>query len=273
MSIITLLTDFGTKEHFVAILKAKILQTLPQANIIDITHQVDKFNTLDACYLLQVSFHQFPENTIHIVSVDASVNADTNHVVMQYQNQYFIGADNGIFGNILQGNAPQKLITLPVSTTHETDIEIFAKTAVHIANGKKISDLGEASNSIKKLNVLQPNIDINKKYIKGNFIYIDDFGNCVSNITKKMITEVFGLEKPFVKFSVYTIKSIKNHYADFKNNTSQALKSMEGTETAVYNQAGFLEIAIYRSNPKRTGAANTLLGIKIHDVIILELDN
>lgn len=273
MSIITLITDYGLKDHYAGILKGKIFTYVPEINIVDISHTIDKFNTLEASYLLSASYNHFPKGTVHIIGVDASQNADTIHIAMLYDGHYFIGADNGIFGNLINKINPEKIVQINIHNRlidGNSDLDVFAMVASHLAKKGEMNVIGTPIASIKKMNVLVPIIDGLEKTIRGNIVYIDDFGNCITNISKKQIEETAKGRKFVIKFSVYTIKTVKKHYSDFKNNSSAALKSMEGSEIAIFNQAGFLEIAIYRSNPARTGTANSLLGLKIQDVVFVE---
>jgi S-adenosylmethionine hydrolase len=120
---------------------------------------------------------------------------------------------------------------------------------------------------------LVPILDQNLTSIRGHIVYIDDFGNCVTNISKTYIEEVARGRQYSVRFSVYTIKRVKHNYADFKNNKSADLNAMAGNEIALFNQDGFLEIAVYRSNPNRSGSAHTLLGLKMQDVVIVEFES
>lgn len=273
MSIITLITDYGLKDHYAGILKGKIFSYLPEINVIDISHTIDKFNILEASYLLAVSYNHFPKGTVHIVGVDASQNADTFHIAMLYDGHYFIGADNGIFGNLISKLNPEKIVQINIHDrliNGSGDLDVFAMVATHLAKNGEMSVIGTPITSIKKMNVLVPIVDQNEKSIRGNVVYIDDFGNCVTNIPRNLIEEIANGRNYEIRFSLHTIRNVKNHYSDFKNNSSSALKSMEGNEIAIFNQAGFLEIAIYRSNPARTGSANTLLGLKMQDVVMVE---
>ncbi len=273
MSIITLTTDFGLKDHFAGIFKGKIYSLFPETNIIDISHSIDKFNVLEASYLLATSYAYFPKGTVHIVAVDATRNADTNHIAILYDGHYFIGADNGIFGGLTNKKNPEKIVQI---TIHDllidgsSDLDVFATVATHLAKGGEMTVIGTPITEIKKMNMLVPILDQNLKSIRGHIIYIDDFGNCVTNISKNYIEEVAKGRQYIVRFSVYTINRVKNNYADFKNNKSTDLNTMAGNEIALFNQDGFLEIAVYRSNPNRSGSAHTLLGLKMQDAVIVE---
>jgi S-adenosylmethionine hydrolase len=276
MSIITLTTDFGLKDHFAGILKGKIYSLFPETTIIDISHSIDKFNVLEASYLLSTSYSHFPKGTVHIVVVDAQRNADTVHIVMLYDGHYFIGADNGIFGVLTNKKNPEKIVQI---TIHDrllegsSDLDVFATVATHLAKGGEMTVIGSPLTEIKKMNMLVPILDQNLKSIRGHIVYIDDFGNCVTNISKTYIEEVASGRQYNVRFSVYTIKRVRNNYADFKNNKSADLNAMAGNEIALFNQHGFLEIAVYRSNPNRSGSAHTLLGLKMQDVVIVEFES
>lgn len=276
MSIITLTTDFGLKDHFAGIFKGKIYSLLPETNIVDLSHSIDKFNILEASYLLSVSYSHFPKGTVHIVAVDASRNADTTHIAMLFDGHYFIGADNGIFGGLINKRNPDKIVQI---TIHDrlidgsSDLDVFATVATHLAKGGEMTVIGSPVTEIKKRNMLVPILDQNLNSIRGHIVYIDDFGNCVTNISKKYIEEIAKGRQYSVRFSVYTIKRVKNNYADFKNNTTADLNSMAGNEIAIFNENDFLEIAVYRSNPKRSGSAHTLLGLKIQDAIIVEFES
>ena len=273
MSIITLTTDFGLKDHFAGIFKGKIYSLFPETTIIDISHSIDKFNVLEASYLLSSSYTHFPKGTVHIVAVDATRNADTIHIAMLYDGHYFIGADNGIFGGLTNKKNPEKIVQI---TIHDrliegsSDLDVFATVATHLAKGGEMTVIGTPITEIKKMNMLVPILDQNLKSIRGHIIYIDDFGNCVTNISKNYIEEVAKGRQYIVRFSVYTINRVKNNYADFKNNKSTDLNAMAGNEIALFNQDGFLEIAVYRSNPNRSGSAHTLLGLKMQDAVIVE---
>lgn len=273
MSIITLITDYGLKDHFAGILKGKIYSHLPEINVIDISHAIDKFNILEASYLLSVSYSHFPKGTVHVVCVDAARNADTNHIAMLYDGHYFIGADNGIFGGLTSKLNAEKIVQINIHDrliNGSSDLDVFAIVATHLAKGGEMNVIGTPLSEIKKMNVLVPIVEQNAKSIRGNVVYIDDFGNCVTNISKSYIEEIAKGRHYSVRFSSHSIKKVKTNYSDFKNNSAAALKSMEGNEIAVFNQDNYLEIAIYRSNPSRSGSAQSLLGLKMQDVVIVE---
>ena len=115
MSIITLTTDYGLKDHFVGALKGKILSEYSEAKIIDISHEIDPFNTLEASYIISASYASFPKGTVHIVGVDMEANKENKHIVMQWNDHYFIAADNGILSMLSQKIIPQKIVAINIS--------------------------------------------------------------------------------------------------------------------------------------------------------------
>ncbi len=273
MSIITLTTDYGVKDHFAGILKGKLFSILPTVNIVDISHAIDKFNLLEASYLTAVSYKHFPKGTVHIVAVDAARNADTAHIVMLYDGHYFVGADNGIFGSVASKVQPEKIIQINIHdrlTQGASDLDVFANVAAHLAKGGELNVVGTPLSNIKKMNVLVPVVDEKAKTIKGHVVHIDDFGNCVTNISKSFIEDMAKGRTYSIRFFLHTINKVKNNYSDFKNNSTADLNAMIGNQIAIFNQDDYLEIAIYKSNPSRTGSARSLLGLKIQDVVLVE---
>ncbi len=282
MSIITLTTDYGLKDHFVGVIKAKIITGYNEAIIIDISHDVDPFNTFEASYILAAAYAKFPKGTVHLIGVDIELNKENKHIVVLFNDHYFICADNGILSLLMQNSNPQRMIEM---NFHEhlinsaTDIDALIKAAIHIAKGGNWNDLGTEITEIKEITDLKPTIAEDKKSIKGFVIYIDHYGNVVTNITKKMfldtandrLFEIFLNEKVMHK-TRSAIKKVYSKYSDIATNSNFSIKEFEGNKLAVFNESGFLEIAIFRSNPATVGSARSLLGLKYRDLIWVEFN-
>jgi S-adenosylmethionine hydrolase len=276
MSIITLTTDFGLKDHFVGALKGKILKELPNANLIDISHQIMPFNIAEASYIVSSSFESFPENTIHIIGVDSELHSNNKLIVANWKNQFFICADNGILSMVFQNENPTQLIEVVASENFKNSMDLFIDVGIKIFNGLSILKLGNQITNLKPIVDLRPIVNSDKNIIKGNVIYVDHFGNLVTNITKSFFNQIGQgrlFEIPLLENRnqrrTSPIKAIYEKYSDIAKNSNFDLKNFEGTKLAVFNERGFLEIAIYRSNPN-VGSATTLLGIGYRDVIIVE---
>ena len=273
MSIITLTTDFGLKDHFVGALKGKIITEHPQAQIIDISHNVDLFNISEASYTINAAYNSFPKGSVHLIGVDSERTLENKHIAMQWNDHFFICADNGILSILTQKIVPQKIVEINIHDRlpeGASDMDVFVKVACHLSKGGAMSVIGKEISAIKEINELQAQVASDFNSIKGAVVYIDHFGNCVTNISRKLIQET-GKGRPFeVKFGTKTIKNIHKSYSDFKISERFTLKDYEGERLALFNEAGFLEIAIYKSNPSTVGSATSLLGLKFRDVVTIQ---
>jgi S-adenosylmethionine hydrolase len=270
MSIITLTTDFGLKDHFVGALKGKIISGFNDAVIIDVSHDIDLFNVSEASYIIGAAYSSFPKGTVHLIGVDAELTKENRHIAMQWNDHYFICADNGILSMLTQKIVPQKVVEINIHDrlpSGSTEMDVFVTVACHIAKGGSLSVIGKEISEIKEMSELVPIVAADNNSIKGYVAYIDHFGNCVTNISQKLVKDIAKGRDFEITFSTKTIKSVRKGYSDFTVNERFALKDYEGEKLAIFNEAGFIEIAIYRSNPSTVGTAKTLLGLKFRDVI------
>ncbi|WP_276978972.1 SAM-dependent chlorinase/fluorinase [Flavobacterium filum] len=272
MSIITLTTDYGLKDHFVGALKGKILTEFPEAKIVDISHDIDPFNTAEASYIIQAAYSSFPKGTVHLIGVDAERNTENEHVAMQWNDQFFICADNGILSMLTQRILPQKIVVINIHDrlpSNATDLDVFKTVACHLAKGGTLNVIGKEIQQLKPTTELQPIVSKDGNSIKGNVIYIDHFGNVVVNISQKQFSEV-GKGRTFeIDIKPKPIKSIQSNYSAIAVSDKFPIKYFEGEQLALFNEVGFLEIALFRSNPSTVGSAQTLLGIGYRDTITI----
>ena len=270
MSIITLTTDFGHKDYFVGALKGKILSEHKEAVIVDISHEIDLFNTLEASYCIETAYHNFPKGTIHIIGVDSERVGDTQHIAMQWDDHYFICADNGILNTLIQKKIPQKIVAITIHdrlNTDVSDMDVFVAVACHIARGGLLNVIGKEIQSLKSISVLTSTISDDLAEIKGQIVYIDSFGNCVTNISQKQFNDTIRSRKFEIIIKNKKITRLHKSYSDFPVSDTKQLKDLEGDFLALFNENGYLEIAIYKSNPKTVGSAATLLGLHFRDSI------
>lgn len=270
MSIITLTTDYGLKDHFVGALKGKILSEYSEASIIDISHHIDAFNTVEASYIVGAAYSSFPKGTVHLIGVDIELNKENQHIVMEWNDQYFIAADNGILSMLSQKIVPQKIVSINIHDrlpNEATDLDVFVKVACHIAKGGLLNVIGKEIKAIKQVTDLQAVAANDGSSLKGYVIYIDHFGNVVTNISKKQFLEVAKGRPYEIVLRTKNIKTILPNYSAIASSNKYPIKYYEGEKLAIFNEAGFLEIAIFRSNPLNVGSANSLLGLNYRDVI------
>jgi S-adenosylmethionine hydrolase len=276
MSIITLTTDFGQKDYFVGALKGKILSELKEATLVDISHSIDLFNTLEASYCIVASYGSFPKGTIHIIGVDSERVGDTQHIALQWDDHFFICADNGILNALLQKKVAQKMVAINIHErlhSSASDMDVFVAVACHLARGGLLNVIGKDISELKPVNAVSTTVSNDLKTIKGQIIYIDSFGNCVTNVSQKQFLEVARNRKFEIQVKNKKLTRIHKHYSDFPVAENKQLKDFEGDFLGLFNENGFLEIAIYKSNPKTVGSASTLLGIKFRDTITIEFKN
>lgn len=273
MSIITLTTDFGHKDYFVGALKGKILSEHKEAVIVDISHEIDLFNTLEASYCIEAAYHNFPKGTIHIIGVDSERVGDTQHIAMQWDDHYFICADNGILNTLIQKKIPQKIVAITIHdrlNTDVSDMDVFVAVACHIARGGLLNVIGKEIPSLKPVSVLTSSITNDLSEIKGQIVYIDSFGNCVTNISQKQFNDTIRGRKFEIVIKNKKFSRLHKSYSDFPVSDVKQLKDLEGDFLALFNENGYLEIAIYKSNPKTVGSAATLLGLHFRDTVSIK---
>ncbi|MGM0613121.1 MAG: SAM hydrolase/SAM-dependent halogenase family protein [Bacteroidota bacterium] len=262
MAIITLTTDWGTRDFFSGAFKGKLLASLPDAQIVDISHEIIPYNIAQAAFVLRQAFHEFPPGSIHVASVNATASRNTPHVVVENEDQYFIGADNGLL-SLLFDKAPSKIIEIDIPQDSPYFIfparDIFVKTAVHIANGREIEELGFPQEHLMDIVPWKSSTDKDPETgndrISGRIIYVDNYGNCHTNIREEEFIQV-RKNRPFnIHLPATTIEQEKLY--DAYDEVS------EGKMLAIISSTGFLQIAINQ------GPASQLLGLEAYESTII----
>lgn len=240
--------------------------------MIDISHNIDPFNISEASYILQASYASFPKGTVHLIGVDAERNAENDHIAMQWNDHFFVCADNGILSMLTQHIVPQKIVAINIHdrlSQNATDMDVFKTVACHLAKGGSLNVIGKDIPSLKQITDLQPIISKDGNSIRGNVIYIDHFGNIVINISKKQFIEL-GKGRPYeIDIKPRPLKTILPDYSSIAVSDKFPIKYYEGEKLAIFNEAGYLEIAIFRSNAATVGTATSLLGIGYRDTITI----
>ncbi|HEY9168143.1 MAG TPA: SAM-dependent chlorinase/fluorinase [Lutibacter sp.] len=265
MSIITLTTDFGIKDHFVGAVKGTIYSELPDARIVDITHLISPFNIPETAYILRNAYKKFPDGSIHIIGVDSELNDENKHIALELDNHYFICPDNGVISLLASEITPEKIVEINIHEYIESSfpvLDIFVKVACHIARGGKLEVIGKIISEFKKISELQPTISTDNNTISGNIIYVDNYGNSISNISEKLFNQV-GKGRNFeVIGNRYSFPKIYRKYSEIVDfSLPKEQRQKDGTRLALFNSANYLEISIYRSNLSTVGGAVSLLGL------------
>lgn len=276
MSIITLTTDFGHKDYFVSATKAALLQEAPSATIIDISHEISPFNHTEAAYILKNAYINFPKGSIHIIGVDSEFSPENEHMIVSFDGHYFVGANNGIFSLIMEDQIIEKIVEINIHNTIITSfpvLDVFVKVAAHIARGGTMDVVGKEVKTIHKMVGVRPVINDIGNQLIGSVIYIDNFGNVVTNIKKADFLELQKM-RPFtifaqsVKFNI-----IYDSYVEAINyNIPKEQRNDDGKLIALWNSANHLELSIYKSNPSKVGSANSLFGLDFRTPVTVKFN-
>jgi S-adenosylmethionine hydrolase len=253
MAIITLTTDFGLKDHYVSAIKGAILSRLPEVTIVDISHQIEKYNLQDAAFVIRESYPNFPAQTVHIIGINTELSASGGYVVIEHNGHFFIGADNGIF-SLLFDELPQTIREIEIGKEQKLSFptrDVFAKAACFLAEGNGIENIGKPKeNLVQRIPFRATSMGDN---IRGSFVYIDSYGNVTSNIDRKLFDQI-GKGRPFViELARNSIRRISKEYSDVP----------EGEVLALFNSSDLLEIAM------RLGKAGGMLNLKLNDSITI----
>jgi hypothetical protein len=275
-SVITLTTDFGADDAYVAVMKGVILSTNPEVNIVDITHSVEPQNVYQAAFILGYTYRYFPKKTVHVAIVDPGVGSERRGVILKTPSALFVAPDNGILSYVIdelsstedltvQYSQDQDLVTLgkgfeavaiteprfwrhPVSTTfHGRDI--FAPVAAALSLDISPYECGEKITSLHVFPIPKPLVDYQGN-LTGTVLYVDHFGNLITNIKKSDLPD----KDILIEAAGRLIQGITNYYA-------------EGEELmTIIGSSGYLEISL------KNGSAADFLNTTIGDEIKVTLE-
>ena len=256
MPVITLTSDLGYKDFYQAALKGSILSTLPNVNIIDITHEIQAFNISRAAFILKNCFYYFPKHTVHLIGIDTVYSEQNKYIAVKYKDHYFVGSDNGIF-SLMFDEDPQEIVEINIMQDlkflHFPLADIFVKAACHLAAGGNLQEIGIPSHSLEQRMSLHPIVEPHQ--IKGSVIFVDSFQNVITNVTKNLFTKVQQGRKFTLSFRRNeTINQLSWHYNEVP----------EGEKLCLFGISDHLEIAINKGN------ASGLLGLNVGDIIRID---
>tara|TARA_B110000444_G_C18850594_1_gene605258 strand:+ start:4081 stop:4911 length:831 start_codon:yes stop_codon:yes gene_type:complete len=276
MRIVTLTTDFGTKDYFVSATKAALFSEISNVKIFDISHEISPYNITEASYILKNVYKSFPKGTIHLIGVDSELTPENKHLVMLFDGHYFIGADNGIFSLIKNNKKVDKIVSINIHNNIISSfpiLDIFVKVAGHISRNGDLDVIGKQINLILELTDVNPVINNLKNKILGSVIYIDNYGNVITNITEDIFSDVSNSRNFIINARTIEFKKIYKNYSEAIDfNIDKDKREEDGKKIALFNTAGHLELAIYKSNPSTVGSASSLFGLSYRDVVTIMFD-
>ncbi len=240
MPLLTLTSDIGQQDFLAGAVKGQLLQYADFFTLVDITHQLSPFNYPQAAYVCRNAMKNFPAGTFHLIMVNL-FDEKPEHLLLAQHNGYYIGcADNGLLTMILE-EVPQKVVAIKLDKTEQKNTlyctAVFAKAFSELHNGKTLEEIGDSTVSIRVKNPLRALLGNN--WMEGQIIFIDNFENVIVNITKDEFEEQRkGRSFKIVFKRDEVIDKISETYADVS----------EGEKLAMFNSAGYLEIAINKGN-------------------------
>jgi S-adenosylmethionine hydrolase len=240
MPLLTLTSDIGQQDYLVGAVKGQLLQVNSGFTIVDISHNLSPFNYPQAAYVCRNAIKSFPAGTFHIVLINLFDHRPDHLLLTKHNDQYIGCADNGLITMILE-EVPREIVALSLSKSAQKNTlycaTVLANAFHEICNGKTIDEIGDPSVSIEVKNPLRPLLGNN--WIEGQIIFIDNFENVIINITKDEFEEQRrGRSFKIVFKRDEVIDKISDTYADVS----------ESEKLALFNSAGYLEIAINKGN-------------------------
>ena len=275
MAIITLTTDFGEKDHFAGAVKGAIYSELETAKIVDISHSIAPFHITEASYIIKNAYKSFPEGTIHIIGIDSELTPENRHIALKLDGHYFICANNGILSLIASEFVPEKMVEINIHDKVESKfpvLDVFVKVAGHLARGGTLEVIGKPVTEIKQLKEIEPYYNTENNQIKGNVLYIDNYGNVITNITRKLFNKVGKGRKFVMTARTASFTEIYETYSDAINFNVEKVNREDGKKLAIFNTGGYIELAIYKSNPSTVGSASTLFGLEWRDTVTVNFE-
>jgi S-adenosylmethionine hydrolase len=232
-------------------MKGKLCSFCPEATIIDNANSIPVFNISHASFIIRNTWSSYPKGTIHIICVHSEGGNGRDHLIVAARGHYFIGTDNGIF-NLILNSSPDEIVKL--REKEDTDeLELFAQAAADLASGKKPSELGEPLTDITEKIPLRATID--KDVIIGSIIFIDSYGNAISNITREVFYRVFEKRE----FQIL-VQSNRNHTDHISTRYSD---EPVGELLARFNSLDLLEISINGANVSELLSLNVGSAVRV----------
>jgi S-adenosylmethionine hydrolase len=262
MRVVTLLSDFGLGDGYVAQMKGTILENCPDATVVDISHEIERHNIPMGSFILETSAPYFPKGTIHVAVVDPGVGSVRKAIVIQCNAGLLIGPDNGLMARASEKLGLKSIYEIrerefqrsPVSSTfHGRDI--FAYAAGLIASGRKPKEVGPKVSKLEKLNLVPPKLS--GKSLICHVLHVDNFGNVVTDVEERMAQRLPVKLGETVEIRSWTRKLQARYVRSYYEIDKGALALLLGSQ-------GFLEIAV------REGSARDKLDVKSLDHLELQ---
>ncbi|MEM9052903.1 MAG: SAM-dependent chlorinase/fluorinase [Bacteroidota bacterium] len=265
MPIVTLTSDLNTKDYYLAAVKAAVYSQIPDVKWVDISNHIPPFDMAKAAFVLKNVWKEFPEGTIHIVGVASDWSRETPYAIVKVKGQYFIGTDNGFFSLLFPEDIEVEWIrNLKLNGDEDLSFptkSIFVSAAAKIAGKEELDTFTVEVEGYKRRPLPIPVVEPDN--LRGMAIYIDSYGNVITNITRDLFEREVG-SKPFNIV-------VRRGDADLNKISRTYNEVPQGEKVALFTEEGFLEIAINHGVEGSGGGAADLLGLRENDIIRVEI--
>ena len=255
---LTLLTDFGRKDYYLGLVKARLLAVDLGIQIHDLSHEIEPFNLAQAAFLFKHCYAAFPAGTLHLLSVYNYYSAQREYLALETGGQFFLGPNNGLFSLIFE-RIPDKVYLLDSrlwSAGSMEVAEVFAQGLKHLQRYGAWEGIGPKTSTYLERLPLQPSLGPNQ--IRGHIVHIDHYGNAISNISRTLFERVGQGRRFEIQFRRFDpLTHLLRDYAE----------AVPGDLLGLFNAADYLELAVY------LGHAANLYGLKVDDSIIVAFAN
>ncbi len=278
---ITLTTDFGLRDGYVAAMKGTMLSIHADARLVDVTHQIDPQDVMEAAFVLNTAVPYTPEGSVHLVVVDPGVGTERRAVAVKSDGHWYVGPDNGVFPLVIGTETPERAVELDNPSAWRTDApsatfhgrDIFAPAAAHLDRGASLTDLGTPIDSLEPLRWALPMTD--EYTVQGWVVHVDRFGNCITNIRRETLARAVddrpvpapspNAQRQEVDVPIDDVPPFKAYAGSSVLNNLHATygEVAEGEPVMLFGSTGFLEISV------NGGDASELLDIRKGDTVKL----
>lgn len=252
MPVITITTEWKPDDIYHGIIKGKLCDLCPGVTIIDNATGIPAFNIAHASFVIRNTYNNYPKGTIHIICVHSEAVKGQDYLIVKAKDHYFIGTDNGIF-NLILNSDPDEIVKIDRKESSD-ELEIFARTASALIGGMKPSELGKQLKNISERMPLRATIE--KDVIIGSIIFIDSYGNAISNITREVFNRVF--EGREFRILIQSNKNYTDHILEKYSDVPV------GEMLARFNSLDLLEISINGAN------VSELLNLNVGSVVRID---
>ena len=264
MRILTLTSDLGTRDYYLAAVKAAAYRLIPDVQWVDVSNHIAPFNMNMAAFVLGNVWREFPPETIHLIGVDTEWSKDSPFVIVKKEDHFFIGTDNGFFSLLFRDEPADEVRIIRMRGDEDPKFplqSVFVPTAAHLAKGADLDEISERVEEYRRRPSLQP--VVSEGNIRGTVIYVDAYGNVITNIRRTFFQENVGSKS----FQIL----LRRGDNDLKRISTTYSEVPQGDKVAIFNSSGFLELAINRGVKGSGGGASELLGLREGDIIRIEI--